>query len=94
MQQNLLFGAVAQLGERLSCKQGSGVRASPVPPLRDIAQLEERTTDNREVEGSTPPVPTSQFFDNLIVGRFRFDGVLRVQDSQVDDRLKAYQTIK
>ena len=58
------------------------------------SQLVEHTTDNRAVRSSILLVPTIGTLTILYGAVFRFDGVLRVQDSQVDDRLKAYLKMK
>ena len=72
-------GDIAQLGERLPCKQevaGSNPTISTKRIKRHLVQDEdpelswlERTTDNRKVGGSSPLGPTRRFafgFEDLI----------------------------
>ena len=65
------YGAIAQLGERLFCKQdvvgsnptGSTIKilaaSAPAVERGDVAQLVERDVRNVEVAGSTPAISTS-----------------------------------
>ena len=71
-------GGIAQLGEHLLCKQGV-IGSSPIistkkwtetgPELRWL----ERTTENREVGGSSPPGPTTYFFLKEKVSKKNFN---------------------
>ena len=59
------FGGLAQLGERLPCKQevsGSIPLISTKENMGPELSWLERTTDNRKVGGSSPLGPTKQRF--------------------------------
>ena len=65
-------GGIAQLGEHLLCKQGVDGSSPSISTMGPELSWLERTTDNREVGGSSPLGPTTYFLLKKKVSKENF----------------------